>query len=187
MAKTKAKDSDVIYQLKVTLADVQPPVWRRIQVKDCSLAKLHDILQISMGWSNSHMHVFEAGGEQYGDDPMGELDWQSERKAKLSQLVAAGHKRFGYTYDMGDNWEHLIQVEKTLPAEKGVRYPHCVAGERACPPEDCGGPWGYEEFLEAVRDPNHEQHEDLLEWIGGEFDPEAFDVDKVNQELRQVR
>ena len=187
MGKAKSKGSDLIYQLKITLADVKPPVWRRVQVKDCSLAKLHAVLQISMGWTNSHLHVFDVGGEQYGEDPMGELDWKSERTAKLSQLVAAGHERFVYTYDMGDSWEHLIEVKKTLPVEKGVRYPRCVEGKRACPPEDCGGPWGYEEFLEAVGDPKHEQHEDLLEWIGGEFDPEAFDADKVNQELRQVR
>jgi hypothetical protein len=187
MAKAKSRDSNLVYQLKITLANVQPPVWRRVQVKDCSLARLHDIIQISMGWTNSHMHVFDVGGEQYGEDPMGELDWRSARTVKFSQIAAAGHKRFVYTYDMGDNWEHLIQVEKTLSAEKGVRYPHCVAGERACPPEDCGGPWGYEEFLEAIRDPKHEQHEDLLEWIGGEFDPEVFDAHAVNQELRRVR
>src|SRR5262245_19094036 len=116
MAKAKSGGSDLLYQLKITLADVRPPVWRRVQVKDCSLAKLHDILQISMGWTNSHLHVFDVGGEQYGEDPMGELDWNSERSAKLSLLVAAGHKRFVYTYDTGDNWEHQIVVEKTLAA-----------------------------------------------------------------------
>ena len=85
---------------------------------------------------------------------------------------------------MGDNWDHTIQVEKMLAAEPGVRYPRCIAGKRACPPEDCGGPWGYGDFLDAIQNPKHERHEEMLEWVGGEFDPEAFDIEAVNEELR---
>jgi hypothetical protein len=183
MAKTK--EAGVVYQLKITLKDVQPPVWRRVQVKDSSLAELHDIIQICMGWYNSHLHAFEIGGVQYGEpDPDGMMEYRDERKCKLSQVVDQGIKTFIYTYDFGDNWDHAIQLEKTLPPEPGVRYPRCVAGARACPPEDCGGAWGYGSFLEAIRNPKHAEHEEMLEWIGGEFDPEKFDLEAMNLELR---
>jgi hypothetical protein len=172
-----------VYQLKITLKDVKPPIWRRVLTKDCTLDQLHHLIQNSMGWTDSHLHVFEIGGEQYGapeqwDQPggMGEPEVSSSRKVKLSQLVADGIKKFGYTYDMGDNWDHTIQVEKTLPVEAGVNYPCCIEGKRACPPEDCGGPWGYPDFVEAIQNPRHERHEELLEWIGGEFDSEKLDV-----------
>src|SRR3954451_3319534 len=108
------------------------------------------------------------------------METEDERTVRLSQVVGGGIKTFTYTYDFGDNWEHTIQVEKTPAAEPGVRYPRCLAGKRACPPEDCGGPWGYGDFLEAVRNPEHEQPEDMKEWVGGEFDPEAFDIEAVN-------
>jgi len=182
----KAKEPGVIYQLKITLRNTQPPIWRRVQVKDCTLARLHDIIQTCMGWTGSHLHSFEIGGEQYGEpDPMGELEFHSERKMKLSQVLAGGVKTFTYTYDFGDSWDHTIQVEKTLPPEAGAHYPRCTEGKRACPPEDCGGSWGYENFLEAIRNPSHPEHEDMVEWIGGgEFDPEKFDIEAVNQQLR---
>lgn len=183
MAKTK--EAGQVYQLKITLREIKPPIWRRVQVKDCSLTKLHANVQACMGWTNSHLHAFEIGGEQYGEpDPDGLMETEDERKVKLSQVVAGGVKKFGYTYDFGDNWEHVIQVEKTLPAEAGVRYPRCTEGKRACPPDDCGGAWGYGDFLEAIQDPKHERHEEMLEWVGGEFDAEKFDIEAVNEELR---
>ena len=181
----KSKEPAAVYQLKITLRDIKPPVWRRVQVKDCSLTKLHDIIQTCMGWDGYHLHAFEIGGEQYSEpDPDGMMDAEDERKVKLSQVVAQGFKKFSYTYDFGDNWEHVLQVEKTLAAEPGVRYPRCIDGKRACPPEDCGGSWGYGEFLEAIQDPEHEEHEDMTEWIGWEFDPEKFDLEEVNAELQ---
>jgi Plasmid pRiA4b ORF-3-like protein len=179
-----------VYQVKILLQHIKPPIWRRVQVKDCSLAKLHDIIQSCMGWDDYHLHDFEIGGERYGDpaqwqDGFGdELEVGNEGKVKLSQLAARGIKKFQYTYDMGDTWQHLIQIEKPLPSEAGVRYPRCIDGKRACPPEDCGGPWGYGDFLEAIGDPKNERHEDLREWVGGEFDPEHFDIEKINEELR---
>jgi hypothetical protein len=109
------------------------------------------------------------------------------RSVRLSDLAGRGHTRFRYDYDFGDEWEHAIEIEKTLPAEAGVRYPRCVKGERACPPEDCGGPFGYPYFLDKLQDPNHEEHDDVLEWAGGEFDPEEFDLDEVNDDLHQLR
>ncbi len=183
------KAGGTVYQVKITLDAIRPPIWRRLLVKDCTLADLHDLIQISMGWDDYHLHVFEIGDEQYGDlnqwdaDPWGEQEVANERKIKLSQLVAQGVKKFRYTYDMGDTWQHTILIEKTLPAETGTKYPRCIDGKRACPPEDCGGPWGYPDFVEAIQNPKHERHEELLEWVGGGFDPEAFDPEAVNQEL----
>src|SRR5262245_36055757 len=173
----RAKTAGVIYQLKISLQHIKPPIWRRVQVKDCTLARLHVLIQSCMGWDDYHLHEFEIGGERYGNPAQwrdgfgGELEVINEARVKLSQLVAQGVKQFGYVYDMGDNWDHIIQIEKVLDAEAGARYPRCIAGKRACPPEDCGGPWGYGDFLEAIQNPDHEQHKELLEWVGGEFDP----------------
>lgn len=184
MAKSKGGP---VYQLKITLADIKPPVWRRVEVADCTLSKLHDIIQVVMGWSGSHLWAFDIGGEQYGEDPTGELEMSSSGKITLSRIVRASVGKFRYTYDFGDNWDHVIQVEKTLEPGPGVKYPRCVKGSRACPPEDCGGPWGYGQFLDAVRHPGHESHAEMLEWVGGEFDPEAFDIEAVNTGLASVR
>jgi hypothetical protein len=186
MAKTK--QSDLIYQLKITLKNIQPPVWRRVQVKDCTLARLDDIIQTCMGWEGEHLSAFEVGGEQYSVPyPDGMMEGRDARKLKLSQIVALGVKKFTFTYDFGDNWDHTIEIEKTLPAESGARYPRCIEGKRACPPEDCGGPWGYGDFLKAIQNPKHPEHEELLEWVGGEFDPEAFDLELINEGLRGGR
>jgi hypothetical protein len=183
MAKSKAADQ--VYQLKITLREIKPPVWRRVQVKDCTLTKLHDIIQTCMGWNGYHLHAFDIGGEQYSEpDPDGMMEAEDERKVKLSRVAAQGFKKFSYTYDFGDSWDHIIQVEKVQDTEAGVHYPHCIDGKRACPPEDCGGVWGYGDFLEAIQNPKHERHEEMLEWVGGEFDPEAFDIEAVNEELR---
>jgi hypothetical protein len=183
----RSKGTGAIYQLTMTLAGLRPPIWRRVQVQDCSLAALHEIIQRAMGWYSSHLWAFEIDGEQYGEDPWGESDMASPRSVKLSRLVRKGVKKIGYTYDFGDNWEHTVTIEKTLDAEPTAKYPRCTAGKRACPPEDCGGPWGYGEFLTAISDPQHERHEELLEWIDGEFDPEAFDVNDVNRQLAMLR
>jgi hypothetical protein len=180
----KSKEPGGVYQLKITLKDVQPAVWRRVQLLDCSLADLHGGIQTAMGWDGDHLHEFEIARERYGEpDPDGMTECRDEAKTKLSQIVARGTKKFTYTYDFGDNWEHTIQVEKTLPPEPGVHYPRCIAGERACPPEDCGGARGYEDFQEAIRNPNHPEHEEVSDWIGGEFDPEKFDMAAVNKRL----
>jgi hypothetical protein len=178
-----------VYQLKITLNDIRPPVWRRVQTKDCTLAQLHDIIQTVMGWEDYHLHEFEVGEERYGlpeqwESGLHEPEVRNSRKIKLSQIVEQGVKKFQYQYDMGDSWWHTIQIEKLLTAEPDVKYPRCIDGKRACPPEDCGGPWGYADFVEAIQNPNHERHDELLEWIGGEFDPEAFDLEAVNEELK---
>jgi hypothetical protein len=177
-----------IYQLKVTLRSVKPPVWRRLLVPgDVTLARLSDIVQSAMGWSNSHLHEFEIAGERYGqpDDEWGfGPAVKDEAKAKLFRLAAQGDK-LRYSYDFGDGWEHDLLVEKVQAPELGARYPWCVTGRRACPPEDVGGPWGYEEFLAALADPDHESHAEMSEWAGGHFDPAEFDLEWVNTALAE--
>ena len=176
-----------VYQLKITLNDVSPPVWRRVQVADCSLAELHDIIQACMGWGNCHLYAFEVDCVGYTDPKMGsDLDYCDSHSRKLSQIASQGSKRFTYQYDFGDHWEHAVEIEKTLPAERKFKYPRCIDGKRACPPEDCGGAYGYEEFLEAIQNRNDEQHDEMLEWVGGKFAPEAFDIRRVNRTLQRI-
>lgn len=178
----KSKATGTVYQLKVTLKDIRPPVWRRLLVPDSSLAKLHEFIQVAMGWENYHLYDFEVGGEHYTDPRgMADLDMEDAGRMRLSQVAPEGKGKFRYTYDFGDNWQHEVLVEKVISPEEGMTYPACIDGRRACPPEDVGGPWGYMEFAEAIRDPEHEQHEEFLEWRG-EFDPDA-----VNRELRRLR
>jgi Plasmid pRiA4b ORF-3-like protein len=183
--------SHMVYQLKVTLQDSKPPIWRRIQVSaDITLSKLHHIVQTVMGWSDSHLHQFIVGDTFYGipdPDSFMDMDTKYESRAKLNQIAPAEKSKFVYEYDFGDSWEHLILVEKILPAEEGAQYPVCLTGKRACPPEDVGGVWGYDEFLAAIRDADHPDHEEMLEWADGDFDPEAFDLEAVNKALKKLK
>jgi len=171
-----------IYRIKVTLRHVKPPIWRRIEVPaDIKLGRLHDALQIAMGWTDSHLHGFRKGRDAYGvPDPDFPIGMKNERNVRLNSLAGEGDA-IAYDYDFGDGWEHELRIEKVLPAESGVHYPRCIKGKRACPPEDCGGPWGYGNLLEAIGDPTHEEHEELQEWLGEDFDPEFFDIEEVNE------
>ncbi len=177
-----------IYQLKITLKDIRPPIWRRVQVpSSTTLSQLHLIIQAAMGWWNCHLHQFSIQGIDYGEpQPEYGLDLRDEKRVKLNQVVQQEKSKFLYLYDFGDSWEHSILVEKVLPREPEVSYPLCVKGKRACPPEDCGGPWGYAEFLEAIQDPEHPEHESFVEWIGGEFNSEACDLHEINQRLADL-
>ena len=183
--------SSQVYQLKVTLKDSKPPIWRRIQVPGgISLYKLHQILQVVMGWTNSHLYQFTVSGVSttvyYGEpDPDYGADIKSAKRMKLNQVAPMEKDRFTYEYDFGDNWSHQILVEKILPAI-GLRYPLCLAGKRACPPEDCGGIWGYAELLKTIKDPADEEYESTMQWLGGSFDPEKFDLEVVNRLLRHL-
>lgn len=190
---SKKKPSDApVWQLKITLKNSRPPIWRRVLVTgDTSLAKLHWILQIVMGWWDCHLHQFTIHDRDYGvpDRELAEFSEriENEKDVKLMDVLYGAKDRFVYEYDFGDDWLHQIVVEKIVPREEGRRFPVCVAGKRSCPPEDCGGIWGYHNFLKAISDPKHPEHDDMIEWVGGGFDPEAFNLDWINQRLREVK
>lgn len=184
-----SKSKTPIYRIKVTLRHVAPPVWRRIEVPaDIKLGKLHGVLQIAMGWTNSHLHAFRTGGVAYGtpnpDSPDDET--MNERNVRLDQVATQDDKLI-YEYDFGDGWEHELIIEQAFPAEPAVRYPRCTEGRRACSPEDCGGPPGYEHLLEVLRDPRHKEHNEMREWVPEGFDSETFDLDAVNRALWRMK
>lgn len=174
-------------QLKITLADVKPPIWRRVTVlATITLPGLHAVVQTAMGWADTHLHEFEVDGRRYGGpDPDWASDVRPEAGVRLLDLVREGG-RVSYTYDFGDDWRHTITVEKVLPGDVGTDVPSCLAGRRGCPPEDTGGPWVYDEFLAAYRDPKHPEHETMREWAGPYFDPEHFNPDETTQALRHL-
>ena len=178
------------YQIKVTLHHIHPLIWRRILVpSSTTLLKLHDILQIVMGWENAHLHMFKVWGLDYDNpeaDETGVMGMVDEANVKLNKIIHHEGQQFSYEYDFGDSWEHTLLVEKILPAQDSLQYPMCLKGKRAGPPEDVGGVWGYENFLKAIRNPDHDEHEDYLTWIGTEFGPEVFDPHKVNERLRHM-
>ena len=164
-----------VARLKITLEDVKPAVLRRVEVPfDIRLDRLHLTIQAAMGWTNSHLYELRAG-EVGWTTPYPEEDWASDfldaRKARLRDILEdVGTKKLVYLYDFGDGWEHTIKVERLADPQPGVLYPHLIEVKGRCPPEDCGGPWGYAELLEALKDPNHERHSELTEWIGDDFD-----------------
>jgi len=180
---TKSK----IYQFKVTLKGIRPPIWRRFQVaSNITFLDLHHVIQVVMGWYNAHLHQFFVNGYTLTDKTTLEevgLGGGDVAKTRLDQLVKQEGQKFSYEYDFGDSWEHELLLEKILESEAGITYPRCLKGKRACPPEDCGGVWGYEELLEVIQDPENPEHEDMLEWLGDDFDPEEFDLDGVNRGL----
>lgn len=186
MSSANGNKARSVHQLKVTLRGTSPPVWRRLHVpSSMTLGTLHRAIQVAMGWDDSHLHEFVIGGTRYGNDDGGGWDSppKNESTARLARVARPGD-RFRYDYDIGDNWQHEIVVEKVMPAAPGTTYPVVVRGRRACPPEDCGGVGGYAELLGVLADPDDEQHEELLEWVGGPIDPEAFDIDSVNAWLQ---
>jgi hypothetical protein len=188
-AKVKAAKGS-LFQFKITLLDSTPAIWRRIQVPDCTLDKLHEHIQTAMGWTNSHLHQFKIDGERYGDlelldDGFEDFECVDSTRTMVSKIVPKTGKRFAfkYEYDFGDGWEHEIQFEGCPTVEKGTKYPLCLEGERACPPEDVGGVGGYEDFLAAIADPKHEEHLSFLEWCGGSFSPDQFDPAEATRRM----
>ena len=178
-----------IHQLKVTLLGSKPPIWRRIAVpSDYTLGEVHDALQLAMGWHNAHLHDFTIDGATYGDPvQLQELGGEDEWAATLARVAPRAKSRLRYMYDFGDSWEHDIVVEQVGPPAPDMSYPMCLAGKRACPPEDCGGVWGYADLLETLADPASPEHDDMLDWLGGPIDPETFDLETVNQRLARMR
>jgi hypothetical protein len=187
MPAKKSAVSPEIYQLKVTLLGTNPPIWRRLLAPaDLTLAQLHDVLQAAMGWQDCHMHEFCVGRRRIGtpnpeDRLMGMPTAENERTVRLSSVLGRVGAKAIYTYDFGDSWEHGIVLEKRLAVDPKTTYPVCTDGQLACPPEDCGGIPGFYDLVEAINDPNHEQHEEMREWIGDDYDPQAFSVEEVNR------
>lgn len=179
-----------VFQLKVTLLDTRPPIWRRVLVDGRStLDHLHEVIQAAFGWWNYHLHEFEVGPARYGvPDP--DEDWgerpKDERRTRLDAIAGEGAS-FRYTYDFGDGWDHRVVVEKVLPRDTVATVPACIDGRRACPPEDCGGTWGYRELLEILADPAHPEHDERREWLGRPFGPDAFDPNAFEDNLRNSR
>lgn len=180
-----------IYELYVELEDIEPLIWRRLLVPaTITLPKLHRLLQLAMGWTNSHLHSFTVDDKTFGMaglDDFGELDMLDERRQTLEATLGEANREFVYEYDFGDSWRCRITAKALAHPNLEWHYPLCTDGARAGPPDDCGGPLGYEEFLAAIKDPQHEEHESMLIWIGGAFDPEGFDLNAINRTLRFAR
>ncbi len=191
MTMKKIETPEAVYQIKITLLGAKPPIWRRLLVPaEFTLEQLHDVLQVAMGWEDCHLHEFRIGRQRFGvpdpdDGLMGLPSCIHERKARLADVLTRPGAKAEYTYDFGDSWEHAVTFEKILTLEAGLIYPLCTAGKLHGPPEDCGGIGGFYNLLEALSDPDHDQHEEMLDWIGS-FDPESFSVAAVNQQLHQM-
>ena len=189
MATKKIWIPQEIYQLKLTLRYTKPPIWRRLLVPaGLTLEVMHDVLQLAMGWTDSHLHEFRVGQKRYGipdpeDQFMGLPPVGNERRVHLFMVLGKAGAKANYTYDFGDGWEHAIVVEKVMQPAAGIAYPICIDGKRQCPPEDCGGIPGFYDLLAAISDPAHKEHEDMLDWLGGDYDPEAFSVEEINAKL----
>jgi hypothetical protein len=180
-----------IYQIQVALKDLSPKIWRRILVpSDLLLSDFHLIIQTAMGWENSHLHQFiknetfytvRMKDDNFWDD-MNNVDY---KKMKISDLLKTDKEEITYEYDFGDGWMHDIILEKILEPDDKIKYPVCLAGKMNCPPEDCGGVWGYSAMLKILKKPDHKEYENYIDWLGEKFDPEYFNIDKVNKLLRK--
>ncbi len=179
-----------VYQFKITLKDIKPPVWRRIQVPESyTFWDLHVAIQDAMGWLDYHLHIFRIINPSTGmKEEIGVPDEEFKsdtrtrqgRRRKIADYFLMDNPKADYQYDFGDNWEHTIELEEIVARSEDAQYPVCIAGKRSCPPEDCGGPWGYQNFLKIIKTPDDEEYEEMLEWAGGNFDPEVFDIKNVH-------
>jgi len=182
---TKLKNNEW-YQLKISLNDIKPLIWRRFIVdSQIKLPDLHKVIQTVMGWTNSHLHQFIKDGKFYSEpDEESFVEYIDYRKIKLNQILQKEKQSFIYEYDFGDGWEHKIVLEKII---KGNIYKHplCIDGQRSCPPEDCGGPYGYQDLLKIISNPNNDEYDEMMEWLGNDFDPEHFDIELINERLKR--
>jgi hypothetical protein len=176
--------------IKITLRDSEPPIWRRVAVTDdINLERLHDIIQVSMGWFDCHLHEFHIGDRIYGvpdpvfEDPGYRVFKESGRK--LRSLVERDIRRFDYVYDFGDHWVHDVVIACVNPIDSDRQYPCFIDGKNPCPPEDVGGMGGFYHFLEAIRDPDHEEHDEMTEWADG-YDPDTLDVERIKIGLEMI-
>lgn len=181
--------TDTIARLRITLSDTDPVIWRTVDVPvEASLKMVHDIIQAAMGWQDYHLWEFEADDRRYGlPDPEWPDDTLTAAKSvKLKTLIDRGVRQLDYTYDMGDNWHHVVTIEAIEAGKPDTKYPRYIGGERRGPPEDCGGTPGFETFLDAIADPKHPDHAELIDWYagcyGGTFQPDT--VDELITKLR---
>ena len=188
MARARVTAQTKIFRIEIVLADSDPVVRRVVEVPgEASLALLHEVVQDAMGWEHAHLHEFDVDGARFGlPDPEWDAAVADESKVTLSGLLETGGQ-VNYWYDFGDDWRHRLVVEEVTAPEAGVRYPRCVAGQGACPPEDVGGVFGFEGFVEALADPAHPEHADRVEWWGSDqFDPHRFDLDSTDRTLGRL-
>lgn len=183
-----ARRSREVYQFKVTLRGIRPPVWRRIQVpENYSFWDLHVAIQDALGWLDCHLHAFYIANPVTGQrEEIGipDEEWAGDKilpgwKKKIAHYFTPENKKARYVYDFGDDWEHDVVLEKILPRNENIFYPCCIAGRRSAPPEDCGGLWGYENLLQGLENPDHEEHEEIIEWVGKDFDPDDFNKEAI--------
>jgi hypothetical protein len=186
MAKRDLKNQDKIYQIKVGLLEIDPLIWRRFLVpSNVTLHRLHLVLQDVMGWQNYHLYRFQIGKDEYGepdpDNEFNELDFKNSKRTKLGNVIREKNSIFLYEYDFGDGWEHQMLVEDVLDRVPEKQYPLCLAGENSCPHEDSGGPYGYAEMMEIIRNPSHEEYRSTKIWLGKGFNPRKFDLLAINK------
>ena len=175
-----------IYQIEIVLIDTNPKIWRRVLVySDITLVDFHRIIQTVMGWTNSHLHLFNDGVNIYSPEEFEVEDTLDSRKVKLKKIFKKVESKVLYEYDFGDNWEHEIILEDIIIEDENGYIPACLDGEGNCPPEDCGGTWGYIDLLKTISNRKHEDYKSMMEWLGGKFDPRFFDKEQVNQQLKQ--
>jgi hypothetical protein len=185
-----APREDAVYILRITLEEVEPPVWRRVQVSgSITLERLDLVIQKAMGWQNVHLHEFEVGGKRYGQPVADEPEYKVKPEWELALRGAAPTEgaRFRYVYDFGDGWGHELLAEAIQTPAAPFKYPVCLAGERACPPEDCGGPLGYANLLDVLRDRTHPERGEMFAWVGRGFNPERFNLAAVNRKLKLLK
>lgn len=190
MAKVRSLHAENVLHLQIELRSIEPKVWRLVVVPDTiTLTRLHHIIQAAMGWTDTHLHEFDIGGLRYGEpDPEWDFDDSviSEKRVRLLKALE-GRKSFDYLYDFGDGWEHKITIKKSLANTLPMPHAICLDGENACPPEDIGGPYGYAEYVEAISNENHPEHDEMIEWGYEDFDPAVFNLDMANQILKTIR
>ena len=185
MAKVIHLKTSEWYQLKINIRNIDPLIWRRFAVNsDIKLPDLHKVIQTVMGWTNSHLHQFVADKEFYLEpDPDSAIKDNNYRKVKLNQILSEENQSITYEYDFGEGWEHKIILEKIIP-DYIKKHPYCIEGEKSCPPEDCGGPLGYEDLLKILSNPDDDEYEGVTEWLGDDFDPDYFDIEEINYMLK---
>jgi len=180
-----------IATLRIELLDSEPLIWRQLEVPtSITLKALHDTVQAAMGWFDAHLWEFTIGETRYGppaaDDGWGAIKPINATKVRLRDVLKPGKTAIGYVYDFGDTWEHRLTITNTRTGDPTIAYPRFIAGEEACPPEDCGGMPGFYDFLDAIADPSHPNHADTLDWCGGRYDPKDIDEEQIKISLNRI-